>query len=301
MLKSLFLVIFSSSLAFSVIAQNLDIPTQKTKKGKDENITLESDTLSKIDTDVVKTEEFMMRYDDKQKRKKKKIDKKRKSRRMYLGIKTKAGFIRDDDAESFDLFRTIEFAQLEKKGNLKNIHYYDRKTDKIKTDDYGNIQNKIKKGFSIYILHGHYQKIKEGEVRLEGYYNKGHRHEKWYEFDKNGIVLEKIDYHHGHTEETLIEHHDNDSTKLKQILPMVHGRIQGKYILYHKNGTIAKEGKFDNNEKIGFWREWYENKKMKKEEQYPQHWYDKKEPILLREWDEKGKLIYDKDKGGKQK
>lgn len=301
MLKHLFFNIFFQLLVFSIFAQNLDIPTQKSKKGKEENITLESDTLSKIDPDVVKTEEFMMRYDDKQKRKKKKIDKKRKSKRMYLGMRTKAGFIRDDDGESFDLFRTIEFALLEKKGNLKDIHYYDRKTDKIKTDNYDGLQNKIKKGLKIAILHGHYQKIKEGEVRLEGYYNKGHRHEKWYEFDKNGIVLEKIDYHQGHTEETLLEHHDNDTTKLKQILPMVHGRIQGKYILYHKNGNIAKEGKFDNNEKVGFWREWYENKRMKKEEQYPQHWYDKKEPILLREWDEKGKLTYDKDKGGKQK
>ncbi|TAE74250.1 MAG: hypothetical protein EAZ85_04970 [Bacteroidetes bacterium] len=301
MFKISILIIQFWFIALFLTGQMLDIPTQKSKKGKEENITLESDTLSKIDTDVIKTEEFMMRYDDKQTRKKKKDAKKRKGKKMYLGIKTRGGFIRDDDGESYDLFRTIPFEQVEKTGNLKNIHYYDRSAGKIKSDDYANIEKKIKKGLKIYILHGHYQQIKEGEVRMEGYYNKGHRHEKWYEFDKNGILIEKLDYHQGYSEETMITHHDNDSTKLKEILPMVHGRIQGKYVLYHKNGVVAKEGKFDNNEKIGFWREWYDNKKMKKEEQYPQHWYDKTEPILLREWDEKGKLIYDKDKGGKQK
>jgi antitoxin component YwqK of YwqJK toxin-antitoxin module len=294
-------LLFFCIINYNSFAQEIDIPSKKDKKGREKNITLESDTMSKIDANVVKTEDFNIRYKDKQERKKSKKDRQKKRKKLYLGLKTKGGFIRDDDGESIDLFRMVEMTHLNLQGNPKDIHYYDVKAGKIKTDEMSNLQKKIKKGTKMYLLHGHYQKIKNGEVRLEGYYNKGHRNDKWYEFDKEGILLEKITYRDGHTEETFIEHHDEKGTKLKEIVPIVHGRVQGKYQLFHENGNIAIEGKYDNNEKIGFWREWYANKKMKKETMYPTHWYDKTPPVLMREWDETGKLIYDKDKGGKQR
>ena len=47
-------------------------------------------------------------------------------------------------------------------------------------------------------------------------------------------------------------------------------------------------------EKIGLWREYYENKRSKREIKYPKEPFQKgTPPAIYREWNEKGVLIYD--------
>ncbi|NJL14976.1 MAG: hypothetical protein HC913_19580 [Microscillaceae bacterium] len=130
---------------------------------------------------------------------------------------------------------------------------------------------------------------------------KGLKHDKWWEFDSKGTLIEKITYHLGHSAEAKISYYDEAETKMKEIVPFVHGRCEGKYYRFYENGVIAEMGDYENNAKVKLWREWHANRARKRDTQCPQNWWDEKEPFLLREWNEKGQMTYDLDRGGKLK
>ena len=57
---------------------------------------------------------------------------------------------------------------------------------------------------------------------------------------------------------------------------------------------MAATGEYMFDEKIGLWREYYENKRSKREIKYPKEPFQKgTPPAIFREWNEKGVLIYD--------
>jgi antitoxin component YwqK of YwqJK toxin-antitoxin module len=272
------------------------------KKTNEENLALEDDFLK---PDSVPSLVFELSKEEisvaDQKDNQKKVKKKKKKKKYYFGIQTKQAFIKESKSSGTELevFRVINVSYLMKNPYQQQIHYYDVKSRKIRTDDYYNLQAKIKKGQSIFLLHGIYKEFKNGQVRTQGYFFKGLKHSKWEVLDGKDILLEKLKYHLGFPITSKITYYDADETKVKEIIPIVHGRKQGKYYLFYENGVIAEEGEYDNDQKVKYWREFYENRARKKDTQYPTQWYEKKDPVKLREWDTTGKLIYDIDRGGK--
>jgi antitoxin component YwqK of YwqJK toxin-antitoxin module len=290
---------FLGFLANAISAQDTLPKFKKKRKSKLENLTLEKDTTTKLNF-VINEKDIRFAEIEENKRKSKKEKKEKKS---YFGIKTRAGMAKNVSSSSVTLeyFRVITPDYLIKNPYQREIYYYDIRSKKIKSDNYIDFTAKLKKDRQMYLLHGLYRKIRDKKIREEGYFYKGLKHSKWQEFDKDDILLEKIKYHLGTTEATIINYYDEEETKVKEIIPIVHGRKQGKYAMFYENGVLAMEGMYENNEKIGIWREWYENRQRKRNVQYPLQWWDKKEAFDLQVWDEKGKMTYDFDRGGKLK
>lgn len=273
--------------------------SKKKKKGKLENLTLENDTTAKLNF-VINEKDIRFAEVEENKRKNKK---EKKEKKTYFGIKTQAGLAKNVSSTNVTLeyFRMITPDYLIKNPYQREIYYYDLRSKRIRTDNYMEFTAKLQKNRQMYLLHGLYRKIRDKQIREEGYFYKGLKHSKWQEFDKDETLLEKIKYHLGTTEATVIHYYDDAETKVKEIIPIIHGRKQGKYSMFYENGILAMEGMYENNEKIGIWREWYENRQRKRNVQYPLQWWDKKEAFDLQVWDEKGKMTYDFDRGGKLK
>ncbi|MEO1652381.1 MAG: hypothetical protein AAFU64_02450, partial [Bacteroidota bacterium] len=108
-------------------------------------------------------------------------------------------------------------------------------------------------------------------------------------------------YDLGHYEDSEITYYDNAKTKVKEIIPRMHGRKQGKYYLFYENGVTAVEGEYVNNARVKMWREWYDTRQRKSHTMYPTRWHDQKDPVLLRKWNTRGQLTYDIDRGGELK
>ncbi len=261
---------------------------------EEKNLTLESDTLGKIE-EKLEAEDLVLNQELTPKKRKKK---EKKRRREYLGLKT--SFTSTQDEDKYELFRVVNMEHLPKYKHHKEIHYFDLENQKIKAEDYSALSKKLKKGRKIYLLHGNYQLIRDGELRAEGFYNKGLKHDEWFEYDKKGVLLERLKYHEGFPKESNITYFDDAQNKVKEIIPMVHGRKQGKYYRYFENGAIAEEGVLENNHKIRIWNEYFPNKQRQRQTEYPTHWYEETKPKLLMEWDEKGKTLFDVNRGGKQ-
>jgi antitoxin component YwqK of YwqJK toxin-antitoxin module len=292
----LWLILASVSLG---IAQDT-LQVKKKKKRLEENLTLEGDSLFKLE--LTDKKEKDIRFDEVGETKaRRKSEKKRK--KVYFGIKTKSGILRTTAGDEVvsEYFRIISPDYLIKNPYQREVYFYEVKNRRIRVENYNDFLARRKKGQLVYLLHGHYQKIREREVREEGYFYKGLKHSKWQEFDKAGILLEKLKYNLGLTEETKVSYYDEAETKVKEIIPYAHGRKQGKYARYYENGVLAQEGSYDNNEKVSLWREWYENRQRKQDIQYATKWWEPKEPTKLREWEASGKPIFDIDRGGKLK
>lgn len=228
--------------------------------------------------------------------------KKKRKKRVYFGLKTKGGFTKTGSSSiTVEIFRMVEDNQLIKDPYQKTIYYYDAKAKRIKTDSYHDFKAKIKKGLNAYLLHGQYQKYRNQELREEGYYYKGLKHDRWTEFNSKGVLQEKITYHLGYPEDSQITYYDAAEKKPKEIIPIIHDRKQGTYYRFYENGVLAESGDYQNNHKVGTWREWHENRARKQDTQYPQKWWDEKDPLLLRKWSEKGVMTYDIDRGGEIK
>jgi antitoxin component YwqK of YwqJK toxin-antitoxin module len=84
-----------------------------------------------------------------------------------------------------------------------------------------------------------------------------------------------------------------EKTKVKEMIPVEYNEREGFYTMFHENGTLAVQGEYKWNEKVGEWVENYPNGKRKKIVAYPKEPFDKEvRPFVKREWDVKGKEIY---------
>ncbi|MCS6821340.1 MAG: hypothetical protein NZ551_05655 [Microscillaceae bacterium] len=232
--------------------------------------------------------------------------KKRKKRKpkMYANVRVKRGVIRKISGSTI----TVEFFHVAKKQQLlpqdkflREIYYYNPKKKTIQYGDYHLVTNKIKGGEKWVLLHGAYQKIVNNELREEGFFNHGAKDGIWEEYEPyqgEMVLKEKIKYNKGWYAEAQITYFDEAEGKIKEIIPILHNQKNGKYILYYENGNIAKEGYYQYDVPVGIWREYYPNQKRKKEIKYPNNFYEAIQPYILREWNEKGELIYDIDKDG---
>jgi antitoxin component YwqK of YwqJK toxin-antitoxin module len=169
----------------------------------------------------------------------------------------------------------------------RNLWWFDLKNKKI-------VEALSKDITTNKLLHGPYFEYYGDVLVKEGAFYMGAKHGRWEEYDRDFILTDKIYYHKGVYEESKITYYDADSLKIKEIMPMYYGKVTGDYFHFHEDGTLAIEGQYDNAVKVGKWIEYFEGgNRRKKETQHGTDCYDKTEAFVLREYDAKGKLLYE--------
>ena len=210
---------------------------------------------------------------------------------VYYGIKSKKGFTKNVKGKNAttELFFFLSPEDFEDPTTFdQNFYYFYRKKKKIV-----NSKN-IPKNQQIGLLHGQYVRKINDQIIEKGYYYKGKKHMRWIFLDRNDILQNKEIYWKGWTQESLLRFYDKKRTHLREVIPIHFGDRQGTYYAFHSDGVVAATGEYRFNEKIGMWKEYYPNKKLKREIKYPNEPYDRTTPALItREWNDKGTLIYD--------
>jgi antitoxin component YwqK of YwqJK toxin-antitoxin module len=220
--------------------------------------------------------------------------KKRQNPKIFWGIKTKKGFTKKGFGQ-----RTVTelFFYLKKKDYAApddytpEFYYYDFKKKKIVKSKKVTDPNKVG------VLHGHYVKKVGEQILEEGYFYKGKKHGRWMRYNTNDILQEKIVYWKGWPQESKLSFYDYERTKLREAIPVVFGDKQGTYAAFHPNGNVAALGEYKYDHRVGVWREYYENRRIKREVMYPENPYDSKvKPYIVREYSREGQLIYDRQR-----
>ena len=90
--------------------------------------------------------------------------------------------------------------------------------------------------------------------------------------------IKKI-YWKGWTQQSLLRFYDLKRENLREVIPIHFGDRQGTYFAFHPNGNVAATGEYMFNEKVGLWKEYYENKISKREIKYPKEPFQKVHPL----------------------
>ncbi|WP_421873722.1 toxin-antitoxin system YwqK family antitoxin [Marinoscillum sp.] len=225
--------------------------------------------------------------DDEEKGKKKE---KKVNPKIYYGIKTKRGFAK----KGFGNRQTVElFHYLKDKDYVgpdpyaRDFYWYDFKKKQIVNS------LRVKEDYAG-VLHGHYEKKMGDQLLEEGYFYKGMKHGRWVRYNSSDILMEKEIYWKGWPKESRLAYYDFERERLKEIIPVHFGERQGEYYAYHENGNLAVVGHYQYDNKVGIWREYYDNRRVKREVVYPLEPFDKTLPYISKEWDKEGHLIYDR-------
>ncbi|GAA5029684.1 hypothetical protein GCM10011506_18190 [Marivirga lumbricoides] len=220
----------------------------------------------------------------------KKEEKKKKN--FYYDKKTRKNFTISGFGENVtrELFNYLKKEYVEPDPFVRDFYWYDFKRKQIRSTK--NADPKFAG-----ILHGPYQKLKDGEVIESGMYWNGLKHGRWMRYDNNGILMDKMVYFKGWPIDSEIIYYDKDRTQVKEVIPIVYGEKEGTYLYFHENGQVAVQGEFRFDKKVGLWVEYYDQRRRRKKTiQYRTDPFNEKfEPYINQEWDAGGKLVYDRE------
>jgi antitoxin component YwqK of YwqJK toxin-antitoxin module len=222
---------------------------------------------------------------------------------MFYGIKTRKAYTRVKKGKNYtyELFYVLKKPQ-DPMPYVKDIYWFHRKKRKIFV---GPIPEKEKEHAKI--LHGPYLKQINRDIVEEGIFYLGAKHGRWmYEkpVGEESILQDKQKFYKGFPKESEVAYYDVEKTKLKEVLPIEDGQYHGNYVRYYESGVLAEEGKYEYGVKIGMWVEYYDSQKkiIKKQTQYAKSWeVSDFEPYVVREYNDKGRVTYDKATEDKKK
>lgn len=231
--------------------------------------------------------------DDLTEEKEQKKKKKKKNPKIYYGIKAKRGFAK----QGFGSRTVVElFYYLKDKDYVgsdpyaRDFYWYNFKKKKIVNSTRVNRDNAG-------VLHGHYTKKMGDQVIEEGYFYKGMKHGRWVRYNRHDILQDKETYWKGWPKESRLAYYDFERNKLKEMIPVHYGEKDGEYFAYHPNGNLAVVGHYKFDHRVGIWREYYDNSRVKREVKYPLEPFDfNTKPLIMKEWDREGNVIYDRKK-----
>lgn len=219
--------------------------------------------------------------------------KKKKNKKVFFGIKTKRGFTKTGygNRQIVELFHYLKDKDFEGPDQyVQDFYWYDFKKKRIVNS------TRVNREYAG-VLHGHYVKKMDEQVLEEGFYYKGTKHGRWVEYNRHDILMDKKKFWKGWPKESLMSYYDFDKTKLKEVIPVHYGEKSGKYYAFHESGVIAVTGQYKFGHKVGLWREYYDNQRIKREVIYPEDPFDfKTSPIITKEWDKDGRLLYDRSR-----
>ncbi|MEQ9303735.1 MAG: hypothetical protein RJQ14_07450 [Marinoscillum sp.] len=215
---------------------------------------------------------------------------KKKNPKIYYGIKTKRGYAKQGFGErtTVELFFYLKEKDYEGPDPYaRDFYWYDFKKKKIVNS------LRVKKGYAG-VLHGHYEKKLGDQIIEEGYYYKGMKHGRWVRYNRHDILMEKEIYWKGWPKDSRLAYYDFERNNLKEVIPVHYGEREGEYFAYHPNGNLAVVGHYRFDNKVGIWREYYDNERVKREVSYPLEPFDNSPPVITKEWDREGNVIYDR-------
>ena len=253
-----------------------------TVNGQEEDPAEDEETLLTIDTPItidLETEEDKAKVAPKKKKRKKNV---------FYGRKTKKGFTRTGYGDNLviELFHYLKHP-VELDPYAREIYWYDFRRKSIRKS------RKVDEDYGV-ILHGPYSKIKGDKIIEKGIYYEGLKHGRWTKSTENDVLMDKKRYFKGWPKESLVRYYDKDRTKMKEIIPVQFGVTEGDYFYFHPNGNVAVSGEFSNGKRVGQWIEYYPLRgRRKKIVQYPKDPYSGERPYILKEWNNRGKLVYD--------
>jgi hypothetical protein len=193
------------------------------------------------------------------------------------------------DRATTEYFHVLkEYQPLDPYVRATETRWYDKKSKRLSS-------SLIKDKQQALLLHGSYKKYSGENLIEEGYYYKGLKDGRWVKYDAKFNLIDKSIWKKGFPADSRITYYDSAHTQVKEVVPVAFGEIQGEYLQYYKEGQLMASGKYEDGKKIGRWVEYYQFRRQRKKEiQYPKsRWDEDFEPFVLREWDDKGKLLYD--------
>ena len=152
------------------------------------------------------------------------------------------------------------------------------------------------------LLHGPYKRYQNGDLTEEGYYYAGMKDGRWEKYDSKFMLTDKTYWLRGVPAESRLTYYDSTHHKIKEIVPIEYGKVKGTYLAFYENGLLAEEGKYENGVKVGRWTEFYPispggRRMRRKLTQYASNQWDTEfDPFVITEWDEKGKVTYQRAK-----
>lgn len=223
-------------------------------------------------------------------RKKRKPPKKKK--KVFYELKCKKGFVRTVSGTSGNV--TLEkfyYLKVWKDPNpyIPDVYVWDISKNKIiKVSKIEADKQPIYR-----VLHGPYTKELNGEIIETGAFYVGTKHARWEAYDKNYLLFAKTKFYKGWPKEAKITYYDPTRRKVKEVMPYEYGKLQGDYYSFGEKGDVLQKGRYQDGVKIGLWIDYFPNSPNRlRETQYTDDPSDTKtEPLILKEWNDKGKLI----------
>jgi hypothetical protein len=157
------------------------------------------------------------------------------------------------------------------------------------------VTGSLKDNKSAQICHGPFRRVVNQNVTEQGFFFMGAKDGRWETYGPDGELLNKQYYHHGFPVESTVSFYDTERKKIKEVIPIVYGKVRGQYRAFYASGNVKEEGMLDDSVRIGRWREYYEfgsGGRLKKEWRYGKDKFDTQEPELVQERDAQGKIIY---------
>ncbi|MCC9168465.1 toxin-antitoxin system YwqK family antitoxin [Pontibacter harenae] len=249
------------------------------------------DALASGDTAKPSTETSLTLDDGKEEETKKR--KKKRNKRYFLGYKVKRGFMKKGrgNTEALETFSYLAEHE-EPNAYAPEKYYYDTKQRKIYRTTTTADPERYK------VLHGPYKKTVDDETVEEGYYYVGTKHLRWEQYNKNGILVGKTHYDKGFQRDAEVVYYDGAGKQIKEVIPYEYGEVKGTYYRFYENGEIQWAGKYEKGRKVGVWTKYHDQRGRRHfEYQYPETAYEAPAaPVLIKEYDRFGRLIYEKDK-----
>ncbi len=173
----------------------------------------------------------------------------------------------------------------------RELFWYDPKAGRISSAV-------VKDRSSIVWLHGPYKRYQNGNLIEEGNYYIGTRDGRWEKYDANFMLTDKTRWQRGFPAESRVAYYDSAHTKLREVTPVLYGKVTGQFLRFFENGQVAEEGKYDNGVKIGRWTEYYPGTARRFRSRVTQYardqWDLDFEPVVLNEWAPDGKSTYER-------
>lgn len=157
------------------------------------------------------------------------------------------------------------------------------------------VTGSLKDNKSAQICHGPFKRVINGQINEQGFFYMGAKDGRWETYGPEGELINKQYFQHGFPVESNISYFDNEKTKIKEIIPVVYGKVRGQYRAFYASGNLKEEGLLDDSVRVGRWREFHEfgaGGRLKKEWRYGKDKFETQEPELIQERDAQGKIIY---------
>lgn len=217
--------------------------------------------------------------------------------RNFLGKKIKKGFTRTGSGKSATVEKFYYLKTYEAPDPYTPAkYYYHKKKKKIfKT-------SVIDPAVSL-ILHGPYEKRQNGIVIETGYFYGGTKHLRWERYAvKDNILLSKQHWEKGFPRDARITYYPNSTKKIKEVLPYIHGKLEGDYVRFFDTGQLEWSGQYEGGRQVGTWTQYWGFRNRKHYQWlFPEDEFaPEEEPVLLREYNRNGTLIFEKGKVDKR-